>query len=433
MLDGAALTNLEVLLSSDGGEVGSLWRFLDKTSTPYGKRLLRDWTCAPLLNGAEIEQRLDAVEELIGPLSEVETVVRAKLKRVPDLEKLLVNVRSFGSKRRASSHPDSRARIFDADKLDKKKVAKLAELLDGMKALRAIVVSVAKNCDAPKSALLRALLTVEDSSSNNGGGGVGLFPDLSPALAFFDQHVDLAESKRTGSIEPKPGMDEDFDAAAEEEVQIRASLDELLVQEKQGFGGGQGALKGSGVKWWHHKTKMEDMYQLEVPQEWLKKHPLPSSGHYISKTQTSKVRRFHTPSIAKLLKDLEGALKKQDACKGDAMRKVFARFSEGGDVWSRAVRCLATLDALVSLAAVSSRPAFCRPQIVPETKSGEGEEGEEEAEVVFDAQQGRHPCLVLPPGQEAIPNDLKLGGRDSSGGGDDAKPRLLLLTGPSEW
>ena len=37
VLDGAALTNLEVLLSTDGGEAGSLVKFLDRTASPAGK------------------------------------------------------------------------------------------------------------------------------------------------------------------------------------------------------------------------------------------------------------------------------------------------------------------------------------------------------------------------------------------------------------
>jgi DNA mismatch repair protein MSH6 len=44
----------------------------------------------------------------------------------------------------------------------------------------------------------------------------------------------------------------------------------------------------------------------------------------------------------------------------------------------------------------------------------------------------RHPCLVLPVGQEAIPNDAKLGGE--AGTGADAQEeaaRMLLLTGPN--
>lgn len=55
LLDGAALTNLEVLLSTDGDEQGSLFKYLNRTNTSFGKRLLKEWVCAPLLNTPEIE------------------------------------------------------------------------------------------------------------------------------------------------------------------------------------------------------------------------------------------------------------------------------------------------------------------------------------------------------------------------------------------
>ena len=62
--------------------------------------------------------RLDAVSELCGEWSELEAFMRRKFRgKVPDLERLLLQVSALGSKQRAEEHPDSRARIFDADKV----------------------------------------------------------------------------------------------------------------------------------------------------------------------------------------------------------------------------------------------------------------------------------------------------------------------------
>lgn len=50
VLDGVSLSNLEVLRNScDGGEKGSLWGFINRCSTAFGKRLLKDWVMKPLL------------------------------------------------------------------------------------------------------------------------------------------------------------------------------------------------------------------------------------------------------------------------------------------------------------------------------------------------------------------------------------------------
>jgi hypothetical protein len=74
---------------------------------------------------------------------------------------------------------------------------------------------------------------------------------------------------------------------------------------------------------WHHKTKLEDQYQLEIDAGWLKKNASAlTSETFITKSQTAKFRRFHTPEIVRLLNKLGESTILQEQCKGDAMRKV---------------------------------------------------------------------------------------------------------------
>ena len=64
---------LEVLRNSDdGGEKGSLLWLMDHTKTPFGGRLLRHWVAHPLTNRQRINERLDAVEEMIAAASAIE-------------------------------------------------------------------------------------------------------------------------------------------------------------------------------------------------------------------------------------------------------------------------------------------------------------------------------------------------------------------------
>jgi DNA mismatch repair protein MSH6 len=64
ILDGQTLINLEIFENSDGGKQGTLWELLDKGVTPFGKRMMRKWVARPTRNVAELESRLDAIEEL---------------------------------------------------------------------------------------------------------------------------------------------------------------------------------------------------------------------------------------------------------------------------------------------------------------------------------------------------------------------------------
>jgi hypothetical protein len=92
-------------------------------------------------------------------MSEAEALLKSHLKKLPDLERLLANVHALSSKRRAQDHPDSRARIFDFDKLAKRKVAKFADLLDGMRSLMKLHESLTE-C-GPTSLLLKNLCLKE--------------------------------------------------------------------------------------------------------------------------------------------------------------------------------------------------------------------------------------------------------------------------------
>ena len=97
VLDAVTVRNLELVepLLAGGDPTATLYRALDETVTPLGKRLLRSWLLRPSLDAGEIGHRLDAVEELvkgsIGGLIAREELRRA-LSGVLDLERLLSRV-----------------------------------------------------------------------------------------------------------------------------------------------------------------------------------------------------------------------------------------------------------------------------------------------------------------------------------------------------
>ena len=65
-LDEMTRRNLELVESLRGGTTeGTLLSVLDRTMTPMGARLLRQWLLAPLVERAAIDARLDAVDALV--------------------------------------------------------------------------------------------------------------------------------------------------------------------------------------------------------------------------------------------------------------------------------------------------------------------------------------------------------------------------------
>src|SRR6202011_3613512 len=85
-LDAPTVANLELAEALGGGGRGLL-QLIDFTRTPMGARRLRGWLLAPLVDVAEIDERLVAVEALCAD-DETRAALGAELRRVRDLERL---------------------------------------------------------------------------------------------------------------------------------------------------------------------------------------------------------------------------------------------------------------------------------------------------------------------------------------------------------
>ena len=92
VMDATTFRNLEItrnLRTFD--KKGSLLDLLDKTRTAFGARLLRSWLEKPLVNQADIEARLDAVECLYHAWSPRQEL-RKHLRELYDMERLMTRV-----------------------------------------------------------------------------------------------------------------------------------------------------------------------------------------------------------------------------------------------------------------------------------------------------------------------------------------------------
>ncbi len=120
--------------------------------------------------------------------------------------------------------------------------------------------------------------------------------------------------------------------------------------------------------------------------------------------------RWNVPGLSGTIRKLKEARETRSGVIKDFRFRLFAEFDHDRDIWLRAVRALAELDCLFSLAKSSSaigEPA-CRPEFV-ESDNG----------AFIDFEELRHPALCL-HAESFIPNDVKLGGTVG---------RVALLTG----
>lgn len=92
MLDAVTFRNLEITRTLRSHEKkGSLLEVMDKTRTAAGARLLKNWLQRPLTDISELEERYQAVEELLKNWS-LRQSLRKSLDEVYDIERLLTRI-----------------------------------------------------------------------------------------------------------------------------------------------------------------------------------------------------------------------------------------------------------------------------------------------------------------------------------------------------
>jgi DNA mismatch repair protein MutS len=135
-LDEMTRRNLELIESlRGGGPEGTLLSVLDRTVTPMGARLLRQWILAPLTDRAAIDERLDVVSSVVDD-SIAREALRTALDGVRDVERLGAKIASGrASPRDIGALGVSLARLPDVEQLvrqlsQNRRLALLARLLD---------------------------------------------------------------------------------------------------------------------------------------------------------------------------------------------------------------------------------------------------------------------------------------------------------------
>lgn len=397
-LDAHSIRNLELLENTwNGSTAGTLIALMDRTVTPFGKREFRNWLLKPLYNAQNINERYDAVECLIVHQDLRERLLKG-MKDLPDLERLVAKIHSIGSYFKKKDHPDIRAIMYESVSYNKRKIDDFSSCLQGFKAASTLMETIGKDDLNLSSTLLNSLLTIENEQDSN---CVAKFPRLNKALDHFHSSFDIAKAKSSGIIAPYPGVDEEYDASCENLSAIEAELGVYLKEQKRN-------LSNSSISYWG--SKKEERYQLEVPESCK----VPSE--YELKTKKKGWKRYHTPTIRKLLERLITAEElKEELCKNQ-MRKLFYSFSEHAVLWARAIQCLSNLDCILSLAglAVAGGGEYIRPSILDSKDSA-----------TLNIQCGVHPSLATTvAGDNFIPNDMVLG--------TDKFPALMtLLSGPN--
>ncbi len=91
LLDAATKRNLEITTTISGQSDGTLFSIIDRTQTPMGGRMLKQWINRPLKQYEPIHARLEAVKELVSNEA-VRRKTHEELEPIGDLERLIVKI-----------------------------------------------------------------------------------------------------------------------------------------------------------------------------------------------------------------------------------------------------------------------------------------------------------------------------------------------------
>jgi DNA mismatch repair protein MSH6 len=356
VLDAQSLTHLNVLSNEQGDDEGTLHRLLNRCITPFGKRLFKIWLVAPLAARAPLEARHDAVDAfLTNPTFEDEFDGFAR--SLPDIERIM-------------------PRIYAGK-------CKPADFTRTLKALTRI-----------DPAVERLLELAHDFATPVVGDLLRSIPAVAKRSSRLQSMFTVQED---GAFSPRRNVHQDYDAADDAIAKIERDLENELAKAAKAVG-----LEKRQVKWKHIGTK--EIYQVEVPI----KTRVPNDWALMS--QVKDYKRYYSPAVRDLVQQLKEARETRLAALKEFHAQLFVEFSDDGPLFLRAVKGLAELDCLLSLAKASyamGEPT-CRPEFVDcET-------------ALVDFEELRHPCMATASGADFIANNVALGGEHDE---------VVILTG----
>src|SRR5216684_1125201 len=350
VLDAVTVRNLELIeplfAGTDAGV--TLFRSIDATVTPMGKRLLRSWMLRPSIQRAEIEIRLDAVEVQVKDVVAREELRRA-LDGVLDLERLL-----------------SRVTLETANPRD---VLALAASLAKIPAVKAAVARLVAE-------RLKTLCgSLDELADLRGRIDQTIVPE--PPLSFADGGVIAAR------------VDRELDELRELSRNSKQVLAQIEQRERGRTGIGSLKVKFNSIFGYYLEVSKPNLHL--VPQDYERKQTLVGA------------ERFTTPE----LKEYEVKILDAQEKIVEIERRLFTELRTAIAAEAKRIRqtalALAEVDVLASMAHFAALRNYCRPRLMASAEDGAGE-----LEII----EGRHPVIEqqeMAGGSERfVPNDLYL-------------------------
>lgn len=310
ILDAASQCHLE-LVQSRAGKQMTLLGALDRTATPMGARLLREWILHPLRDSLEIEERQNAISALLNDAMLLGDL-RARLAEIRDIERATARL----------GGPSGNARDL--------------------------------------AALAQSLETLPVLAASLGAGNPTSSKLLSGATSRLHALPELTESLRKAIVAEPPATIRDggfvqagFDPALDE---LRSASHEgknwiAALQERE--------IERTGIKSLKVRFTSVFGYFIEITKANLPSVP----DDYLRKQTTVNGERFITPELKEVEGKILGADERARAREIEIFGELRAAVLAELPHLQETANTLAHLDVLCSFAETARLHGYCRPEI----------------------------------------------------------------------
>lgn len=368
-IDGATRRSLELSESLSGDKNSCLLSVIDRTVTGAGARLLNSRVNNPLLDIAEINNRLDIIEFFINHAG-IRAELRALLKECPDIERAV-----------------SRISLGRGGPRDLANIGLGLALIPKIKNLLSSAVSSG-------DAIVRELFDSVEKIIKRLGWHDDLVGKLNSALT-----EDLPLLARDGGF-VREGYYPPLDEIRHIKNDSHKMLADLQVKYTEATGIAQLKIKYNNVLG----------YFIETPTKFASE--MLENKDFIHRQSVLNAIRFTTVELSELENKIRGAEDKAVAMEIEIFDGLVSDIIAVSDDISRTARGLAELDVGAGLADLAVEQNYCRPLV--------------DDSLVFEVKDGRHPVvensLNKAHSGAFVGNDCAL---------DASKGLLWLLTGPN--
>ncbi len=309
LLDSSTRRNLELTETlREKQKRGSLLWVLDKTKTAMGGRMLRSYIEQPLIEKAEMERRLDAIEEL-NKDSVSRDEIREYLNPIYDLERLLSKV----------TYKTANPRDLIAFRNSLEMLPHIRTVLEGFS--KEELVGIHNDMESLEDicGLIAGAIEEEPPISVREGG---IIKD------GFDETIDrLRSAKHDGK---------QWLAQLEEQDRERTGIKNLKIKYNKVFG---------------YYFEVTNSYKDMVPEDYIRKQTL------------ANAERYTTPRLKELEDTILNAEDKLQNLEYDLFCKIRDSIAMELERIQRTAKAVARLDVYASLSLVSERNHYVRPKL----------------------------------------------------------------------